>query len=117
MELSFVIQYLQKCVLLVQIITSSRSSSEHFYLECYRVGAENVVNFVAELLVGREYLLRGFSQFLPPACRSALLDRFKTSEDSLQECKKSKPSNNKRLVSSNTSSMEDVRKVRKASDS
>mmetsp|Transcript_72065 Transcript_72065/g.192591 ORF Transcript_72065/g.192591 Transcript_72065/m.192591 type:complete len:232 (+) Transcript_72065:106-801(+) len=39
------------------------------------VGAENVVNIVLELLVGRECLLEGFSQFLPPSCRDSLLER------------------------------------------
>eukprot|EP00960_Hanusia_phi_P019574 577856-Hanusia_phi.AAC.2 len=35
-----------------------------------------VVTVVIEMLIGREYLLQGFSQFLPPACRDCLMERF-----------------------------------------
>ena len=62
------------------------------------VGAENVVNFVVELLVGRECLLEGFAQFLPPACRDSLLDRFSSGNMQSPPSKKSK-SGNKRTSS------------------
>ena len=34
-----------------------------------RVDAESIVAVVVEMLVGKEWLLDGFSQFLPPSCR------------------------------------------------
>ena len=40
------------------------------------VNAEMVVTVVAEMLVGRQHLLEGFSNFLPPACREILLERY-----------------------------------------
>jgi len=40
------------------------------------VDAQSVVTVVVEMLIGREYLLESFSQFLPPACRQCLLERF-----------------------------------------
>ena len=71
------------------------SSWECAYSRCIlvstSVGAENVVNFVVELLVGRECLLEGFSQFLPPACRESLLDRFSSGNTPSPPSKKSKP--------------------------
>mmetsp|Transcript_22229 Transcript_22229/g.44759 ORF Transcript_22229/g.44759 Transcript_22229/m.44759 type:complete len:627 (+) Transcript_22229:56-1936(+) len=45
------------------------------------VAAQSVVTVVVEMLIGREYLLEGFSQFLPPACRDCLLERFTQKPD------------------------------------
>uniref|UniRef100_A0A7S4NSM4 DUF1479 domain-containing protein n=1 Tax=Guillardia theta TaxID=55529 RepID=A0A7S4NSM4_GUITH len=51
----------------LEILTQFRSKN---------VNAEMVVTVVIEMLIGREYLLQGFSQFLPPACRDCLMQRF-----------------------------------------
>ena len=45
------------------------------------VNAEMVVTVVAEMLVGRQHLLEGFSNFLPPACRDILLERYTEGKD------------------------------------
>jgi hypothetical protein len=45
------------------------------------VNAEMVVTVVAEMLVGRTHLLEGFSNFLPPACRDILLERYTEGKD------------------------------------
>lgn len=45
------------------------------------VNAEMVVTVVAEMLVGRQHLLEGFSKFLPPACRDILLERYTEGKD------------------------------------
>ena len=45
------------------------------------VNAEMVVTVVAEMLVGRQHLLEGFSNFLPPACREILLERYTEGKD------------------------------------
>ncbi len=77
---------------------------EFIFSCCSRVGAENVVNFVVELLVGRECLLEGFSQFLPPACRESLLDRFSSGNSPSPATKKPK-STHKRSSSSSFDSV------------
>ena len=56
----------------VEVLTQFRSQS---------VNAEMVVTVVAEMLVGRHYLLEDFSNFLPPACRDILLERYSDMQD------------------------------------
>eukprot|EP00802_Teleaulax_amphioxeia_P004482 Tamp_04486.p1 GENE.Tamp_04486~~Tamp_04486.p1 ORF type:complete len:739 (+),score=157.37 Tamp_04486:20-2236(+) len=56
----------------LEVLTQFRSQS---------VNAEMVVTVVAEMLVGRTHLLEGFSNFLPPACRDILLERYTEGKD------------------------------------
>lgn len=56
----------------LEVLTQFRSQS---------VNAEMVVTVVAEMLVGRSYLLEDFSNFLPPACRDILLERYTDAKD------------------------------------
>jgi len=56
----------------IEVLTQFRSQS---------VNAEMVVTVVAEMLVGRHYLLEDFSNFLPAACRDILLERYSDGKD------------------------------------
>ena len=51
----------------LEVLTQFRSQN---------VNAEMVVTVVAEMLVGRQHLLGGFSTFLPHACRDMLLEKY-----------------------------------------
>ena len=57
----------------LEVLTQFRSQN---------VNAEMVVTVVAEMLVGRQYLLESFSNFLPCACRDILLERYTDGADS-----------------------------------